>query len=107
MSRTGLHKTAGSARSRLTGHGSALDATMDDVTYAVVDESSAAPSSTGNQKGPNPHEQEEAARYIAQIAIEMSRMAGAARLDTLAYLLSMAHVEAEMAARQLRDGFEI
>lgn len=39
----------------------------------------------------------EIAGYIAQLAAEMAEMAG---LDTLAYFLSMARLEAEMERRQ-------
>ena len=45
----------------------------------------------------------ETARYIAQLTAELSAMAGGARLETLAYLLSMARVEAEMIARAQDD----
>lgn len=41
----------------------------------------------------------ETARYIAQLTGELAALAGAAQLDTLAYLLAMARVEAEVAAR--------
>lgn len=71
----------------------------------MQDSSSYAHRFTSNPAIPGLREQEEAARYIAQFAIELSRMARAANLDTLAYLLSMAHVEAEMLARQLRDDY--
>jgi len=42
---------------------------------------------------------EEVARYIAQIAAEMMRLASAAQLDLLAYLLAMAQTEADATAR--------
>ncbi len=41
----------------------------------------------------------ETAQYIAQLTAELATMAAAARLDTLAYLLAMARVEAEISAR--------
>lgn len=41
----------------------------------------------------------EVARYIAQLTAEMTRLAAAAQLDLLAYLLSMAQSEADAAAR--------
>ena len=42
----------------------------------------------------------ETARYIAQLTGELTHLAGAAKLETLAYLLAMARVEAEVLARQ-------
>lgn len=45
----------------------------------------------------------ETARYIAQLTAELSALAGGAQLQTLAYLLSMARVEAEMIARAQED----
>ena len=45
----------------------------------------------------------EIAGYIAQLTAEMSRMAEKAGLDTLAYFLSMARLEAEMNRRQSPD----
>jgi len=35
------------------------------------------------------------AEYIADIAAELARLAGSARLDTLTYLLNMARMEAQ------------
>ena len=52
------------------------------------------------QTSPDAENTAEIARYIAQLTAEMCRMAGLAKLDTLAYFLSMARLEAEMAARQ-------
>ncbi len=46
--------------------------------------------------------QTEIAGYIAQLTAEMSQMAERAGLDTLAYFLSMARLEAEMARRHHR-----
>lgn len=45
-------------------------------------------------------EQVSTARYIADITAELARMAGQRQLDLLTYLLNMARVEAEMAARR-------
>jgi hypothetical protein len=45
-------------------------------------------------------EQTATARYIADITAELARMAGQRQLDLLTYLLNMARVEAEMAARR-------
>ena len=42
----------------------------------------------------------EIAGYIAQMTTEMMAMAAKARLDLLAYLLSIARTEAEVVARQ-------
>lgn len=42
----------------------------------------------------------EVAGYIAQMAQELKQMAGAARLDILAYLLALASEEAAAAAKQ-------
>jgi hypothetical protein len=42
----------------------------------------------------------EIAGYIAQMSTELKQMAGAARLDILAYLLSLAAEEANAATRQ-------
>ena len=41
----------------------------------------------------------EIARYIAQMTAEMAGMAGAARLEMLAYFLNMARNEAELVCR--------
>ncbi|MDB5570045.1 MAG: hypothetical protein JWN93_1228 [Hyphomicrobiales bacterium] len=49
--------------------------------------------------GEAPNDPAEAAQYIAQLTGELAGMAAAAHLDTLAYLLAMARVEAEIAAR--------
>ena len=43
------------------------------------------------------------AGYIAQMSEEMGMMAGAARLDVLAYLLAMARAEAQRSARSTRS----
>jgi len=40
------------------------------------------------------------ARYISTIVTELAQMAGNCRLDTLNYLLVMAQMEAEVAARR-------
>ena len=48
---------------------------------------------------PDPEAVAEIAIYIAQMTAELCRLAGAARLETLAYFLSMARLEAEMASR--------
>jgi len=48
---------------------------------------------------PDPAAVAEVARYIAQLSAEMSQMAAEVKLDTLAYFLSMARLEAEMLAR--------
>lgn len=48
---------------------------------------------------PTPEAAAEIARYISQLTAEMAGMAGAARLEMLAYFLDMARNEAEMAAR--------
>lgn len=42
----------------------------------------------------------EVAGYIAQLTAELSHLAGSAKLESLAYLLSMARLEAEMLARR-------
>jgi len=39
------------------------------------------------------------ARYVAEISAELANLAGRARLESLAYLLSMARLEAELASR--------
>ena len=51
------------------------------------------------QNPPSPDSAAEIARYIAQLTAEMAGMAGAARLEMLAYFLSLARTEAETAAR--------
>ena len=43
------------------------------------------------------------ARYIAQMTGELTALAAAAGLETLGYLLAMARVEAELAAREAED----
>lgn len=43
------------------------------------------------------------ARYIAQMTGELTALAAAAGLETLGYLLAMARVEAELAARDPED----
>ena len=48
---------------------------------------------------PSPEVARETARYIAQLTAEMAGMAGAARLEMLAYFLDMARNEAEIMAR--------
>jgi hypothetical protein len=59
------------------------------------------PSARKAQQAPLPrtrHPVEDAAsvaEYIAEMAGELARLAGAARLDTLTYFLSMARMEAE------------
>ena len=55
--------------------------------------------SIGRQNRPSPDSAAEIARYIAQLTAEMAGMAGAARLEMLAYFLSLARTEAEMAAQ--------
>lgn len=45
----------------------------------------------------------ETAAYVAEITSELARLAANAELDTLSYLLAMAHVEAEMIARASHD----
>ncbi len=45
----------------------------------------------------------EIARYIADMSAEMAAMAGAGKLDILAYFLSMARVEAEIISRNGLD----
>ena len=56
------------------------------------------PSTTAPQPLPS-DDPAETARYIAQLTGELAAIAGAAQLDTLAYLLAMARVEADVAAR--------
>lgn len=55
------------------------------------------PDATALPAGPD--DPAETARYIAQLTGELAALAGAAQLETLAYLLAMARVEAEVAAR--------
>lgn len=43
---------------------------------------------------------QETAAYIAQLTGELSKLAGAAKLETLAYLLAMARLEADILARE-------
>lgn len=43
------------------------------------------------------------ARYISQMASELTALAAAAGLETLGYLLAMARVEADLAARDFED----
>lgn len=43
------------------------------------------------------------ARYIAQMTGELTALAAAAGLETLGYLLAMARVEADLAARDFED----
>ncbi len=45
----------------------------------------------------------ETARYIAQMTGELTALAASAGLETLGYLLAMARVEAELAARDADD----
>ncbi len=45
----------------------------------------------------------ETARYIAQMTGELTALAASAGLETLGYLLAMARVEAELAARDAED----
>ena len=47
---------------------------------------------------PSPEAAAELARYISQMTAELAGMAGAARLEMLAYFLDMARNEAEKAA---------
>ena len=49
---------------------------------------------------PMPDSMEDTALYIADMVGALAAMAREARLDLVAYLLDMAHVEAEMQARQ-------
>lgn len=57
------------------------------------------PLTSGSSSGALGDEPVEVARYIAQLTAEMTRLAAAAQLDLLAYLLSMAQSEADAAAR--------
>ena len=52
---------------------------------------------------PSPKLAMETARYIAEMTAELAGMAGAAKLEMLAYFLDMARNEAEMAARLPAD----
>ncbi len=52
----------------------------------------------------NPEAATEIATYIALLTAEMGRMAGMAKLDTLAYFLAMARLEAEMISHKLPSG---
>ena len=61
------------------------------------------PASRRHLSRPPPEASAEIARYISQMTAEMAGMAGAARLDMLAYFLDMARNEAEMAARRPLD----
>jgi hypothetical protein len=54
-------------------------------------------------EAPDPRARAEIAGYIAQLTAEMSSMAEKAGLETLAYFLSMARLEAEMNRRQSPD----
>ncbi len=59
-----------------------------------------------NRRGGSPVERNaqataELAGYIAQMSAELMHMASAARLDMAAHFLSLAHVEAEIAARAI------
>jgi hypothetical protein len=49
---------------------------------------------------------EETARYISDMVRSLAQMAQEAKLDLLNYLLEMAHVEAEMQARQTEKPFD-
>ena len=48
-----------------------------------------------------PDKADEAARYIGQMTGEMALLARGARLDTLAYFLEMARIEAQTMASRL------
>ncbi|WP_293866281.1 hypothetical protein [uncultured Alsobacter sp.] len=48
-----------------------------------------------------PEKADEAARYIGQMTGEMALLARGARLDTLAYFLEMARIEAQTMASRL------
>lgn len=63
--------------------------------------SSASPQS-GSQDAEAPPEAQTTgtARYIADLTVELARLAADANLDLLAHFLTMARVEAEMAARR-------
>ena len=72
----------------------ASDAMGEDFSYDIDDDSGAgAAASAGGGT-------EETARYVADMVGALAAMAREARLDLVAYLLDMAHVEAEMQARQ-------
>ncbi len=49
---------------------------------------------------PGPQAIAEVSSYIAQLTAELSQLAGSVKLETLAYFLSMARLEAEMVARK-------
>ncbi|WP_298421627.1 hypothetical protein [Rhodoblastus sp.] len=70
----------------------ASDAMGEDFSYDINDEADADSSAGGGT--------EETARYVADMVGALAAMAREARLDLVAYLLDMAHVEAEMQARQ-------
>ncbi|MBL8590139.1 MAG: hypothetical protein JNK46_16520 [Methylobacteriaceae bacterium] len=53
---------------------------------------------------PPPAREAEIAGYIAEITGELAQMAQSARLDVLAHFLTLARLEAELAARRARDG---
>lgn len=64
-------------------------------TFAITDPSQHPPV--------GPDKADEAARYICQMTGEMALLARGARLDTLAYFLEMARIEAQtMASRLVR-----
>ncbi len=67
------------------------------------DISGEAPGQNLKAEAPDPRARAEIAGYIAQLTAEMSRMAEKSGLETLAYFLSMARLEAEMNRRQSPD----
>jgi hypothetical protein len=60
----------------------------------------------GDDDAPDSGGAEDAARYIADMIGSLALLAREAKLDLLAYLLDMAHVEAEMQSRQSETPFE-
>lgn len=54
-----------------------------------------------HQPAATPDKADEAARYIGQMTGEMALLARGARLDTLAYFLEMARIEAQAIASRL------
>ena len=67
-------------------------AALEDFSYGGDDEQDDPPSTVSA---------EDVARYIADLVGSLASMAREARLDLLNYLLDMAHVEAELQARQV------
>jgi hypothetical protein len=58
----------------------------------------------GGEARHNPVDRTAAARYVAELSVELANLARQHRLDALAYILDMARMEAENATRHMNEG---